>query len=524
MKHVIIVGGSLTGWYTALALQKHTDLHITLIDSNKVSKLPVGESLNVDAKDSFKFLLGLEDEKSWMQKCGAIFKYGMFYNDFVDQGKSYGSSHQGVWKLSSLANRICEPLIDETNSFDSDNLMCCILYLIKTGKLSYEEAREYTNMSSYFVSNPIAPYDNNNRLVSIEKYSYHIDSDQFVNFIKTLPKQRITHITKHISDIIIENDSIKELVFEDGNNISGDFYVDGSGFSRLLISKMPSAKFIDLSDKFNNCAVVVPTKYTDPEKEMRGCTEHFAYECGYGFKIRLYHRIGNGIIFNDSVTSKEQATDALLSKIDKATLLSEPRFIKWRSGHYESPWINNVLAIGQSAGFIEPWDANQIYRLSMEIRILIDNLKLQNLTNKQAISVYNKKFLTFNEEIKERIKLSLASLSKNSTYWDWFKNNHNLEFIKENIKGTKYHYNPKMPPWTSRYYRHIINRNLDISDIDIPEPSPEEIELTLAFIQFNRARTQLMIKNNTTNYYAWLKDNIYNGRTCEQVYSDLTKK
>lgn len=524
MKSVIIVGGSLTGWYTALALQKHTNLNITLIDSDKVSKLPVGESLNVDAKDSFRFLLGIEDEKSWMQKCGAIFKYGMFYNDFVDHGKSYGSSHQGAWKLSSLANRICEPLTDESNSFDSDNLMCCILYLIKTGKLSYEEAQEYTNMSSYFVANPVAPYDKDNRLVSIEKYSYHIDSDQFVNYIKTLPRHNINHITKHIMDVVIENDHIKELIFEDGTSISGDFYVDGSGFSRLLISKMPSAKFINLSDKFNNCAVVVPTKYVDPEKEMKGCTEHFASDVGYGFKIRLYHRIGNGIIFNDSVTTKEQATNELLSRIDNTTLLGEPRFIKWQSGHYESPWINNMLAVGQSAGFIEPWDANQIYRLSMEIRTLIDNLKLPNPIHKQVISMYNNKFLTFNEEIKERIKLSLASLSKNSTYWEWFKNNHSLDFIAENIKGTKYYYSPKMPPWTSRYYRHIINRKLDLFNFTIPEPSIEEIELTTAFIKFNKARTKLMIKNNKINYYAWLKENIYNGKTSDEVYQELNNR
>jgi hypothetical protein len=266
--------------------------------------------------------------------------------------------------------------------------------------------------------------------------------------------------------------------------------------------------FNDVSDKFNNSIVIIPTKYKDPAKEITGSSTFNCYDSGWGFKINLYHRAGNGLLFNDSIVSVKDAKEDLMNNIDKSVILmEEPRHIKWTPGYHNKAWTNNVVAVGQSAAFIEPWDANLISRLSGEIMDIMSVLRYQMTTDK-----YNQSYLTR----IDRTVVELTCVSRDTPYWKWFKECHPNNLVYENVLGVKYRNDLKKFPWTVQYYRILVSRGYDLSKLEIPIPSKSQQELAIAFMKFNKIRMENAIESSTENYYEWLKKNIFEGKTSEE--------
>ena len=72
---IAIIGGGTTGWWCAGYMEKFLpDAEITLIESNTIPTISVGESTLPQIK-SFFDKIGI-DEDVWMSKCHAIHKYG----------------------------------------------------------------------------------------------------------------------------------------------------------------------------------------------------------------------------------------------------------------------------------------------------------------------------------------------------------------------------------------------------------------------------------------------------------------
>ena len=71
---ICIVGGGVSGWWCAAYMNKFLDAEITLIESEDVPILGVGESSLPQIKTFFD-AIGIE-ESEWMEKCHAVYKYG----------------------------------------------------------------------------------------------------------------------------------------------------------------------------------------------------------------------------------------------------------------------------------------------------------------------------------------------------------------------------------------------------------------------------------------------------------------
>jgi len=64
--------------------------------------------------------------------------------------------------------------------------------------------------------------------------------------------------------------------------------------------------------------------------------------------------------------------------------ISETRIVKFRSGRYRNVWSGNVVAIGNSAGFVEPLEATAIGAICMQSRLLAESL-LENEVTREAL-------------------------------------------------------------------------------------------------------------------------------------------
>jgi tryptophan halogenase len=131
----------------------------------------------------------------------------------------------------------------------------------------------------------------------------------------------------------------------------------------------------------NNSAWATRIPYTDKEKEMEPYTNCTAINNGWVWNIPSWERIGTGYVFSDNHVSKEEALEEFKQhlKSDKMTVHNpdrdvesfEYKLIKFRVGIHERTFVKNVVAIGLSAGFIEPLESSGLFSVHEFLKELI---------------------------------------------------------------------------------------------------------------------------------------------------------
>ena len=133
--------------------------------------------------------------------------------------------------------------------------------------------------------------------------------------------------------------------------IAGDLFIDCSGFRGLLIEQALHAGYEDWT-RWLPCdrALAVPSALSGPPTPYTRAT---ARPAGWQWRIPLQHRIGNGYVYSSAHLSDEEACNTLLGNLDGAPL-ADPRPLRFVTGRRRRMWLRNCVAIGLSAGFMEP--------------------------------------------------------------------------------------------------------------------------------------------------------------------------
>jgi tryptophan halogenase len=94
-------------------------------------------------------------------------------------------------------------------------------------------------------------------------------------------------------------------------------------------------------------------------------------DAGWSWQIEHLERINRGYVYSSDFISDDQAADEFCKKNPK---ISEPGMVKFRSGRYRNAWVKNVVAIGNSAGFVEPLEATAIAAICSSAKALAESL------------------------------------------------------------------------------------------------------------------------------------------------------
>lgn len=455
IKKIVIVGGGSAGWMSASALIKaFPDMEITVIESPDVPIVGVGESTLAYIND-FIDHLDIKDE-DWMPACNATYKLSIKFRDFYAKGENF---HYPFGFL------------DYTHA--QFGAMDWFIYAGQTPNIDANDFAK-TYLINYLVSENNKCWNNNiEKKLRVHEWkrdkAYHMDAVAFGHWLKTnycMPRG-VKLIEDHVVTANLDLDgNIKEVQCRN-NLVSGDLFLDATGFNSILMTKVLKEPFIYFNDVLmNNRAIAVQYQYTDKEKEMEPYTNCTAYNNGWVWNIPLWHRIGAGYVYSDKFVTPEQAEKELREYLDsdKMTVYNPERsknctfrHIKIRHGRQRRTWVKNCIAVGLANGFIEPLESTGLLLTHEVIMKLINVLESSRpRVTRLDKDAMNHSIAATTDFMKDFVAIHYAMSTRNDTpYWQHVTNE--LEYNSEIMIDLKYDKDSVWRKISERYRSHVYD-------------------------------------------------------------------
>jgi len=512
IKNVCIVGGGTAGWMCAAYLKKHTNVSVTLVESDRVPTIGVGESVPPHVMEFVK-RLGI-DVFDFMRETGAVIKYSNCFRNWNKIGDEYHFGFTQTLGQSSFANgatQAAQERSDFSHVRTKTRITDYFSELVKQGVYEPEDFVDRFCESYYYLnSNKTTFYKEGNKWrnrlpETFSTYAFHVDAEKTGRWLSTIVDIDC-HIVDHVDEIVVERNQISKLKTKTGKLIEADLFIDCTGFSRLLISKFGEWKNFDLAPCKHSW--VAPYEYENPDKECVNYTQSTARDNGWTFEISLFGRMGSGYVWSDKFCDDQQALKEFLSYVPKDRLIAEPRLLSWTPGTYKKPFINNVCAIGLAAGFIEPLEANNLYFVVSFITVLA-----QVINGHDSVEKFNEIYDYAIHDTYEFIHThyNLTNRADNE-FWRW-QNQVGKDFNTKEIVYRRYNqehnnYNDAIDGYTEfpeyMWYKLAIYFGLDITTMS--RPIKQEL-IQIAFLHFESVKARgeygFLIAQDYRN---WLED------------------
>ena len=97
---IVIVGGGSAGWITASYLASTVEADVTIIHTDLIETIGVGESTTPTIQHIAK-KVGI-DEPEWMKQCEATFKYGVEFNDWNRIGSRWFHTFDDIYPFEIM--------------------------------------------------------------------------------------------------------------------------------------------------------------------------------------------------------------------------------------------------------------------------------------------------------------------------------------------------------------------------------------------------------------------------------------
>lgn len=388
IERLLILGGGTAGWMAAAAIGKvfkDSAMEIVVVESSEIGTVGVGEA-TIPEIINFNAVLGI-DEQEFIKFTQGTFKLGIEFSDWLGDGKSY-----------------IHPFGRYGNAIGSVPFFHYWQKLYSRGKA--KALQDYCLCIQACHANKFTlPLNIPNSPLSQIDYAYHFDAGLYAEFLKKLAvgwgvkhrDARVTQVQRSADDGYLQS-----LVLDTGEIIEADFFIDCTGFKGLLIEQALHSGYDDWSHLLPcNRAVTAGSVQLDP---LPPYTRATAQEAGWQWRIPLQHRTGNGYVYCDAYISDQQALDTLLSNIE-GEVLTEPKTLHFCTGVRRKHWNKNCVALGLSAGFLEPLESTSIHltyeaianflgmfpskRVRPELIDKYNQLQVRNFTNVRDLLIFH---------------------------------------------------------------------------------------------------------------------------------------
>ena len=406
IKKIGVIGGGTSGLIAALILKtRFPKLEINIIRSAKIGIIGVGES-STQHWTNFCNFCGITKEEL-IKETNATFKHGVMFDG---------------WTKEKYMHNVTPQMRDiEYGQYLGGYAHVCIN---KTKSPDYVGPAYFKNKVY-----PIEPPD-----------QFHFNTFKLNSFLSRKCKdQNIKIIEDTITKVQTKNITI--LSVDGSKSYTYDFYIDCTGFKKLLISK--------LGGKWKSWNKYLPMNeaiaFTTPDtKEYNPYTLARAMKAGWLWRIPTYGRWGNGYVYNNAYINRDEAKKEC-EKYLKYKIKIDAN-IKFDAGVLEKAWIGNCMAIGLSSSFIEPLEATSMGTSIQQTFLLMHLI----INYEQAdIDFYNEKFQFLTENVRDFIVLHYMVNKKDSDFWRSLKLSVPSS-LKNNLKKWK-HRLPFREDFAGRY-------------------------------------------------------------------------
>lgn len=412
INHIVIIGGGSAGWLSAglIAAQGHLthNAKVTLIESPDVPTLGVGEGTWPTMRKTLK-TIGIS-ETQFIRQCDASFKQGSRFDGWCDDNHN-NQNNEHYYHPFSL------PI-----AYQSLNI--APYWFAQHDAVSFSHA---VASQTYFCDHHKAPKTHlHSDYQAQANYGYHLDAGKFAQLLMRhcVDKLSVNHLITHVDEVINDEEGyISAVNTRDHGLIEGDLFIDCSGHHGRLIDKHYQVPLENQDHVlFNDRAVAVQVPYADSEQNILSYTKATAQDTGWIWDIGLQTRRGVGMVYSSKFESSQGAKDKLLSYI-KATQneldVSQLtiRELSFTPGYRKQFWHKNCIAIGMSAGFIEPLEASALVMVELSLNTLLANFP----THRNALPALSKRFdqqCHYRwQRVIEFLKLHYVLSKRTSDYW-----------------------------------------------------------------------------------------------------------
>ncbi|MEU6589795.1 tryptophan halogenase family protein [Streptomyces sp. NPDC046881] len=372
---VVIVGGGTAGWMTASYLKAAFGdrIDITLVESGKVGTIGVGEATFSDIRHFFEFL-GLK-ESDWMPACNATYKLAVRFENWREKGHYFYHPFEQVRSVNGF------PLTDwwlqqgPTERFDKD---CFVMASVIDAGLSPRR------LDGSLLDTPFDESAEEMRGLTMSEhqgktqfpYAYHFEAALLAKYLTAYAVERgVRHVVDDVTDVgLDERGWIKGVRTAGHGELTGDLFVDCTGFRGLLLNKALEEPFISYQDTLPNDSAVALQVPMDMERRgIRPCTTATAQDAGWIWTIPLMGRVGTGYVYARDYLSPEEAERTLREFVGPAAADVEANHIRMRIGRSRNSWVRNCVAVGLASGFVEPLESTGIFFIHHAIEQLVKN-------------------------------------------------------------------------------------------------------------------------------------------------------
>ncbi|PKI17065.1 tryptophan halogenase family protein [Colwellia sp. 12G3] len=402
IKKIVIVGGGTAGWMTASALSKILGSNycdIQLIESDQISTVSVGEA-TIPQISLFNKILGI-DENDFVKKTQGSFKLGIEFIDWTKKGGGY-----------------MHPFGDHGTNMDAIQFHHYWLKMHQQGKgpdlEEYSLAAVAARQGKF-----MRPQNRGNSPLSQINYAFHFDATLYAKYLRDFSVERgVTRTEGKVVNVSVRDSDgfIDSVYLENGERVAADLFIDCSGFKALLIEGALKTGFDDWSDVLPcDRAVAMPCMPKEADV-LHPYTQAKAQKAGWIWRIPLQHRVGNGYVYPSKFVSDEEAVKILTEQMEGEPI-GEPNFLRWTTGVRKKSWNKNCIAIGLSAGFVEPLESTGLHLIQSSIAKLMALFPHQGF-DQIDIDTYNQQTKTELEYIKDFIVLHYKATDRDdSEFW-----------------------------------------------------------------------------------------------------------
>ncbi len=410
IEHIVIIGGGTAGWLTAgllaadARLDPRPNRRITLLESPDIATIGVGEGTWPSMLETLR-TIGIS-ETEFIRECDVSFKQGSRFRNWCrNQGEHYDHPFTlpAEYGRVNLAEHwlLSDPVVPFAYAVSSQSALC-----------DQDRAPKQLATPEYAFN---------------LSYGYHLNAGKFAQLLQRHCTTSLG-VDHHLDEVVgVEshaNGDITHLQLKSGDQLAGDLFVDCTGMASRLLGQHYQVPWVSQqSVLFNDRALAVQVPYASQDSPIASQTLSTAHEHGWFWDIGLPTRRGVGAVYSSEHTDEQAVYDRLASYLKETgagAALEDlsPRPIRFEPGHRERFWCNNCVAIGLSAGFIEPLEATALVLVERSAQFLVEQMPQSRAEMDVVARRFNERFTEHWSNIIAFLKLHyVLSERTDSDYW-----------------------------------------------------------------------------------------------------------